>query len=133
MPGRTLNGKVAILTGAAGGIGRVLVHALLAEGAKVAALDLSEQGLAALRDGVPRTLRDRLLAHPTDISDYAACENSVAKAIATLGAIHVVINNGAIGLGAIRAITSGCRWRSTKSARRCGSGSWRPISPAPGT
>jgi NAD(P)-dependent dehydrogenase (short-subunit alcohol dehydrogenase family) len=103
MPGRTLNGKVAILTGAAGGIGRVLVHALLAEGAKVAALDLSEQGLAALWDGVPRTLRDRLLAHPTDISDYAACENAVAKAISTLGAMHVVINNGAIGLGAIRA------------------------------
>jgi NAD(P)-dependent dehydrogenase (short-subunit alcohol dehydrogenase family) len=98
-----LSGKVAIVTGAAGGIGRVLVHALLAEGAKVAALDVSEPGLAALRGGVPGVSADRLLAHPTDISDYAACESAVRKAILVLGGLHVLINNGAIGLAAIRA------------------------------
>lgn len=103
MPGRKLSGKVAIVTGAAGGIGRVLVHALLAEGAKVAALDVSEPGLAALREGAPGVSRGRLLAHPTDISDYAACESAVLKVIAVLGGMHVLINNGAIGMGAIRA------------------------------
>ena len=103
MPGRKLSGKVAIVTGAAGGIGRVLVHALLAEGAKVAALDVSEPGLAALRDGVPGASRDRLQAHPTDISDYIACESAVGKVISGLGGMHVLINNGAIGMGAIRA------------------------------
>lgn len=103
MPGRTLRGKVAIVTGAAGGIGGVLVHALLAEGAKVAALDVSEEGLAALWDGVPGASRDRLVAHPTDISDYAACESAVGKVISGLGGMHVLINNGAIGMGAIRA------------------------------
>jgi NAD(P)-dependent dehydrogenase (short-subunit alcohol dehydrogenase family) len=103
MPEGKLSGKVAIVTGAAGGIGRVLVHALLAEGAKVAALDVSEPGLAALRDGVPGASTDRLLAHPTDISDYAACESAFRKAIAVLGGMHVLINNAAIGMGAIRA------------------------------
>lgn len=96
-----LSGKVAIVTGAAGGIGRVLVHGLLAEGAKVAALDVSEAGLAALREGVPASTD--LLAHPTDISDYAACERAFRKTIAVLGGMHVLINNAAIGMAAIRA------------------------------
>ncbi len=102
MPEGKLSGKVAIVTGAAGGIGRVLVHALLAEGAKVAALDVSEAGLAALREGVPAST-DRLLAQPTDISDYAACESAVRKAVSVLGGMHVLINNAAIGMAAIRA------------------------------
>jgi NAD(P)-dependent dehydrogenase (short-subunit alcohol dehydrogenase family) len=103
MQGRALGGRVAVVTGAAGGIGRVLVQALLAEGARVAALDVSAEALTALRGGVPGAARDRLLARTTDISDYAACRSAVADAIAVLGGLHILINNGAIGLGAIRA------------------------------
>lgn len=103
MPEGRLGGKVAIITGAAGGIGRVLVHALLAEGAKVAALDVSEQGLAALGDIVPGAARERLLACAADISEYAQCEEAVARAVSGLGGLHVLINNAAIGMGAIRA------------------------------
>jgi len=102
MAERRLSGKVAVVTGAAGGIGRVLVNALLAEGAKVTALDVSESGLAALRDSLPDGVKDRLLAHLTDISDYAACQHAVGKTISALGGLHIVINNAALGLGAIR-------------------------------
>ena len=102
MPGPRLRGKVAVVTGAAGGIGRLLVHALLAEGAKVAALDVSEAGLAALNDSLPGGGKGRLLANLTDISDYAACERAVGKAIAGLGGLHILINNAALGMGAIR-------------------------------
>ena len=103
MPGGRLSGRVAVVTGAAGGIGRVLVHALLAEGAKVAALDVSEAGLGALKDVELGAGRNRLLVSRTDISDYTACERAVGQAISALGGLHILINNGAIGMGAIRA------------------------------
>jgi NAD(P)-dependent dehydrogenase (short-subunit alcohol dehydrogenase family) len=102
MPANRLSGKVAIVTGAAGGIGSVLVHALLAKGAGVAALDVNERGLFALRGSLPRGSADRLLVHPTDISDYAECERAISKTRAGLGGMHILINNAAIGLGAIR-------------------------------
>jgi NAD(P)-dependent dehydrogenase (short-subunit alcohol dehydrogenase family) len=98
-----LNGKVAIVTGAAGGFGRVLVRALLAEGAKVSALDVSESGLIALRGAVPARSEEALLATVTDIADYAACETAVEDTIDRFGGLHILINNGALGMGEIRA------------------------------
>lgn len=92
MPG-SLSGKVAIVTGAAGGIGRVLVEALLEQGARVAALDIS----------TPTRNDNGLLALETDVSDYAACQRAVEQTIAALGGLHILVNNAAIGLGAIRA------------------------------
>ena len=89
---RRLSGKVAIVTGAAGGIGHVLVQALLAEGAKVAALDLRE---------LPE--RSNQLSIRADIADYGSCERAVGEALSALGGLHILVNNAAIGLGAIRA------------------------------
>jgi NAD(P)-dependent dehydrogenase (short-subunit alcohol dehydrogenase family) len=39
----------------------------------------------------------------TDIGDYAACEQAVASALAEFGGLHILVNNGAMGMGAIRA------------------------------
>jgi NAD(P)-dependent dehydrogenase (short-subunit alcohol dehydrogenase family) len=103
MSGGRLNGKVAIVTGAAGGFGRVLVRALLAERAKVAALDVNESGLVALRDALSDEDAERLLIKVTDISDYAACKRAVADTIKKLDGLHILINNGAMGMGSIRA------------------------------
>jgi len=101
MPNDALTGKVAIVTGAAGGFGRVLVHALLANGARVAGLDVDDAGLAAYRDAPG--FADRLLPIRTDISDYPACEAAIAETTRKLGGLHILINNAAIGMGAIRA------------------------------
>ena len=89
-----LEGKVVLVTGAAGGFGRVLVRAFLAEGAKVAALDVKPQGQAG---------DERLLVQEADIADYEACERAVANAIDRLGGLHILVNNAALGMGVIRA------------------------------
>lgn len=102
MSAGTLSGKVAIVTGAAGGFGRVLVPALLAEGAGVAALDVDESGLFRMQAALSDESRNRLLVSACDIADYAACARTVAATIAKLGGLHILINNGAIGMSAVR-------------------------------
>src|SRR5688572_3691174 len=95
-----LEGKVAIITGAAGGFGQVLVRAFLDAGARVAALDVDE---GRLGDAVAGAAGNRFLGLRTDIADYGECERAVAQARAALGGVHVLINNGALGMGVIRA------------------------------
>lgn len=96
-----LTGKVALITGAAGGFGQVLVPAFLQAGAKVAAIDVSAPGLRALTDRLPGH-NDRLMPIVADIADYDACAHAVGQTIDTLGGAHILINNGALGLNAIR-------------------------------
>ena len=86
-----LSGKVAIVTGAAGGFGQVLVRALRDAGAGVAALDIKD---IRREEGV--------LPITADIGDYAACAAAVEKTVNELGGLHILINNGALGLQIIR-------------------------------
>jgi NAD(P)-dependent dehydrogenase (short-subunit alcohol dehydrogenase family) len=77
------------VTGAAGGIGRVLVQALLGDGAMVCGIDLRPA--------------EASLSLQADISDYRACEEAVARTVSELGGVHILVNNAALGLDAIRA------------------------------
>ena len=102
MPDRLLQGKTAIVTGAAGGFGRVLVKAFLDEGANVAALDVDANGLDQLARALRDQSKENLSCHAEDIADYAACAQAVRDTVDKLGGLHIVINNGAIGMGVIR-------------------------------
>ena len=98
-----LEGKVAIVTGAAGGFGQELVRGLLGAGAKVAALDVDAKRLDALAAGLSEAREaGRLITTRTDISRYDECEAAVEHARASLGGLHILINNGALGMGVIR-------------------------------
>ena len=100
---KELEGKVAIVTGAAGGFGRELVRGLLGAGAKVAALDVDDKRLDELAaTHAEASGAGRLITARTDISRYEACEAAVAQARANLGGLHILINNGALGMGVIR-------------------------------
>ena len=96
-------GKVAVVTGAAGGFGREIVHGLLGAGAKVAALDVDETRLEALAAELAQAREaGRLITTRTDISRYGECEAAVEHARASLGGLHILVNNGALGMGVIR-------------------------------
>jgi NAD(P)-dependent dehydrogenase (short-subunit alcohol dehydrogenase family) len=102
MPG-PLSGRVALVTGAAGGIGREVSRALLQGGASVMAGDVSDAGLAALGErmaglGVAANLASR----PFDISDHRACAAAVEATHTRFGALDILVNNGAIGMSTIR-------------------------------
>ncbi len=103
MPSLNLTDKVAIITGAAGGFGRVLVRAFLERGARVAALDIDQAGLARLERELSPAHKGALMTSVTDIAEHAACEKAVARTVRELGQLNVLVNNGAMGMGAIRA------------------------------
>jgi NAD(P)-dependent dehydrogenase (short-subunit alcohol dehydrogenase family) len=100
---KTLNGRTALVTGAAGGIGRELVRALLRAGANVVATDVADARLTALAASLAsEKLGERLSTRHLDIADRHACAACVDAVHARFGALDILINNGALGMGAIR-------------------------------
>ena len=100
---QSLSGRTALVTGAAGGIGREFVRALLRAGANVMAADIADAGLMALTESMTgERLGQRLTTRHLDISDQRACRASVEAARARFGALDILVNNGALGMGAIR-------------------------------
>ena len=91
MAGR-VEGKVAIVTGGASGIGAETSRCLAAEGARVVLADLDE----ALGREVAGEIGDgaRFVRH--DVSDEASWERIVADTVATHGGLHVLVNNAGI-------------------------------------
>jgi NAD(P)-dependent dehydrogenase (short-subunit alcohol dehydrogenase family) len=84
-----LAGRVALVTGAGGGIGRAICRRFAEEGALVACADLdgaAAREAAAACGGLP--LR-------CDVADPAEAEAAVAEAVARFGALHVLVNNAA--------------------------------------
>jgi 2-keto-3-deoxy-L-fuconate dehydrogenase len=80
------DGLVVIVTGGASGIGDTVARRVLAEGAKVAVLDIDTAGAA-----------DGALAIQTDVGDDASVRAAVERTAAELGGIDIVINNAGIG------------------------------------
>lgn len=90
-----LDGRVAIVTGAAQGIGAAYAAALAAEGAKVAIVDLLD-GAAAVEKAKARTPGAEVAAFTADISDEAACKQLVGEVTAKFGGLHMLVNNAAM-------------------------------------
>jgi 3-oxoacyl-[acyl-carrier protein] reductase len=90
-----LSGRVVIVTGAAAGIGRATALRFAAEGARVAAWDVSPEPLDELV-GEMEALGAEALGTTVDVTDSAAVAAAVAEAVERWGAIRVLVNNAGI-------------------------------------
>ena len=94
----TFQGKIAVITGAASGIGRALAERCVQEGMKVVLADIEEQALFQ----VSRELTAQgaqTLAIPTDVSQAAEVETLARKAFETYSEVHLLFNNAGVGAG----------------------------------
>ena len=96
---RDLAGKVAVVTGAASGIGWGLAERFAREGMQVVLADIDEEALRRAE----ATLRQQgagELAVRTDVSRLAEVEALAERTVAAFGAVHVVCNNAGV-VGAV--------------------------------
>jgi 3-oxoacyl-[acyl-carrier protein] reductase len=94
---RSIEGRVAIVTGAASGMGRATAFLLADEGAIVACIDRSTEGLLDVRDAI-LDAGGNVGAYAVDVSDPAAIAAAVAQIRAELGPIDILINNAGVSI-----------------------------------
>ena len=93
---QVLDGRIAIVTGAASGMGRVMVRALAGAGAKVAAVDVDAAGLDRL--GAEAVFAAGFRKAVADVSKTADCRRAVAEAVAGFGALDILVNCAGISM-----------------------------------
>lgn len=91
------DGAVAVVTGAAGGLGRAITAALVADGVHVAALDLAEEPLKDLTESHPGQVSPFVV----DLNDAAAIASMIAR-VAEIGPPLVLVHNAGLIFGAAR-------------------------------
>jgi NAD(P)-dependent dehydrogenase (short-subunit alcohol dehydrogenase family) len=89
------NGRVVIITGAGGGLGRAHALTFAAEGASVVVNDINREAAQKVVDEITAN-GGKAIANTSDITNYADSENAVKQAIEAFGDLHVVVNNAGI-------------------------------------
>lgn len=87
-----LDGTVAVIVGAASGIGRAIATLYSREGARLALMDLSEEGLARTRQACSGPLS----THVIDVTDEATVMSAIDAAVSEHGGLDVVVNSAGI-------------------------------------
>ncbi len=99
-PAYDLNGKVALVTGAARGIGYETARQLHMRGASVAVVDI---GAAEAREAAER-IGPRAIGLATDVTDHSAVMQSVAETVDRFGGLDVVVANAGIAQSSVATV-----------------------------
>ncbi|MDJ0771505.1 MAG: SDR family NAD(P)-dependent oxidoreductase [Ilumatobacter sp.] len=96
---RSIEGRVAIVTGAASGMGRATAHLFADEGAHVVVADLGSERVAAVVGEIHAVHGDRAaLGVVCDVADVAQLEALVARTLEAFGRLDIVVNNAGVAL-----------------------------------
>lgn len=105
---RRLEGKVAIITGGASGIGEATVQLFRMHGAHVVAADIAPNEVAAEQDGL-------LYAMKVDVTDESSVKSLMERTEATFGRIDILVNCAGIALGKTDVDTTVEEWNRVMS------------------
>ena len=89
-------GRVAVVTGAARGIGAAIARRLAGQGVAVAAVDLDTEGSARTANAILEAGGRAIAVGGTDVADETAADRAVERAAAELGPVTVLVNNAGI-------------------------------------
>lgn len=93
-----LSGKVAVVTGAASGIGRALAERFAAEGMHLALADIEAEPLFAVADAL-QSAGAEVEAAVLDVRDASAIDELASKCASRFGGVHVLCNNAGVATG----------------------------------
>ncbi|GIO12734.1 3-ketoacyl-ACP reductase [Cohnella xylanilytica] len=90
-----LNGKVAVVTGAASGMGKAIAELYAKEGAKVVVSDLNEEGAKAVAEGI-RASGGQAVAIKTNVAELGDINAMIDTAVSEFGTLDILVNNAGI-------------------------------------
>jgi 3-oxoacyl-[acyl-carrier protein] reductase len=96
---RSIDGKVAIVTGAASGMGRATAHLFADEGARVVVADLGADRVGAVVDEISAAHgADRVLGFECDVADLEQLRSMVEATVLQFGRLDIVVNNAGVSM-----------------------------------
>jgi NAD(P)-dependent dehydrogenase (short-subunit alcohol dehydrogenase family) len=104
--------KVAVVTGAASGMGKAMAERFAAEGMKVVLADVEHGALGAAEEEF-RKRGSTVLAVRTDVSKAADVDQLAARAVEAFGTVHVLCNNAGVGTGGLAWMQRIADWEWT--------------------